>query len=152
MVEPIPKRVTIQTENGKFTSPCKRVPGTDEFTCNTPEGEEMRFKVDRKTSQITIITGSETIQGKPLPNLAEVTGTTPKGENFGINVIDQSIFPGKYTADDLIYIRQRQTPLYDIWKCVCDESNYQEVCGIVGASFCVKMGSDLVNFMNELKG
>lgn len=95
--------------------------------------------------------GSQTVQGKPLPNLAEITATSPTGEKIGLMIIDPSIFPGKYTAEDLLHIKKRQLPLYDIWKCVCHESNYKEVCEIVEPSFCLKMGPDFEKFMNSLK-
>jgi hypothetical protein len=121
MSKPIPKNVTIQTDSGPVTVPCKRVPGTDEFTCTPPGGEELRLKIDRKTSKVTFISkeGSQTVQGKTLPNVAEITATSPTGEKIGLMIIDLSIFPGKYTSEDLLHIKRRQLPLYDVWKCVC---------------------------------
>jgi|GEM_PF-3943914 len=148
--EKIPKRVTITTKGETVTLPCEMVHGTDEFTCTTPEGEKLRFRVDDKKEHITIISkdGSQTFPCKTVSNEAEPIGTTATGKKFGFMIID----PGMFSKEDLVYMKRRQVPLYDIWKCICHESNYAEVSEAIGSSLCVKMGPDLGEFLDSLGG
>lgn len=143
----IPKRVTIKTKDGTFTLPCEIVPGTDEITCTTPEGKEIRIIIDDEREHVTVISedGSYTSPCKQIPNEAEITATTKTGKKIGIMIID----PGMYSKYDLMHMKRRQLPLYDIWKCVCDESNYAEVSEAIGPSFCVKKGPDLREFLES---
>lgn len=149
MTKKIPERITIYDENGPVTVPCKIVPGTDEFTCTTPQGEKLRFRIDDKKEHVTIISknGIETVPCKQVPNEAELIVTTLTGKEVGLMFID----PGMFSKEDLIHMKRRQLPLYDIWKCVCHESNYEEVSEAIGSSFCVKMGPDLIEFLDSLK-
>lgn len=148
MTKKIPKRVTITTEGRTVTLPCKIVPGTDEITCTTPEGKELRFITDDKKEHVTVVSedGNKTFSCKQIPNEAEITATTTLGKTLGLILID----PGMYTKEELIHMKKRQLPLYDIWKCICHESNYAEVSEAIGSSFCVKMGPDLKEFLESL--
>lgn len=150
MSKRIPTRLNITTKDGnKETVSLKRVSSTDEYTCTTSKGEELRIKIDEKTNIVTLTsseTGINMMQGKNIPVEAEIKGITPKGKKFGFMLID----PGMFSKDDLIHMKKRQLPLYEIWKCVCHESNYTEVSEAIGAEFCLKLGSDLKEFMDSM--
>jgi hypothetical protein len=80
-----------------------------------------------------------------VPDIAEFTAISPLGKKMGLVLVD----PGMYTKNELICLKKKQLPLYDVWKCICYESNYEEVSEAVGSSFCVILGTELLEFLLE---
>lgn len=80
-----------------------------------------------------------------VTEIAEFTAISPLGKKMGLVLVD----PGMYTKNELICLKKKQVPLYDVWKCICHESNYKEVSEAVGSSFCVILGMELLEFLLE---
>lgn len=83
--------------------------------------------------------------GRDVEDMPDVTCKTPSGETLWI----EYEHPGSHSKSQISAKKQKQEPFCDIWVCVCQKDNYQQIKATVGTSFCVMRGAGFKKFLEK---
>jgi len=74
---------------------------------------------------------------------ADITCVGPAGEHIWI----EYEHPESHSISQIETKKQKQSPWCDVWICMCQKTNYQEVKQAVGKPFCVMRGAEFAKFI-----
>lgn len=76
---------------------------------------------------------------------ADITCISPQGERIWI----EYEHPGSHSIRQIETKKQKQYPWCDVWICMCQKKNYQDVKQAVGAPFCLIRGAKFAQFIEK---
>lgn len=83
--------------------------------------------------------------GQKVEDMPDITCISPSGERIWI----EYEHPGSHSIGKIESKKQKQAPYCDVWICMCQKANYQQVKAAVGKPYCVMRGVNFARFVEK---